>query len=239
MKKINTLGKTRRLKNEKARENIKTIKAKFNEINSSLKNLDDEQFKELIATGIFTNFLTSILNPKISSKYENLQEFFFKNKNKLSFMAGLRYVITENYSFKGNVNNSPVFVSPFHSQWIEGGVIFLQGENKFTGLIGLYDSNKDLYFARSKKDFSSGESIDLRKDLFFDFIYQKINKDKELDDEQKKQVIDKLEDIKNEKDPKKRKSKFEGIKDIIGKAWYLSNKAFWDSVWENLNNLFK
>ena len=50
-----------------------------------------------------------------------------------------------------------------------------------------------------------------------------------MNDEQKKEVIDKLENIEEEKDPIKRRTMFESIEKIVGKAWYLANKAFWDS----------
>ena len=159
---------------KKEENSVKKIQIKFNEINSSLKKLDDKQFKELMGTKFFDDFLLSILNPKISSKYDNLQEFFLENKNKLSLMARLRHVITENYSFRGKVNDLPVFVSPFHSQWMDSGVIFLQGKEKFSGLIGFYDSNKDLYFAKSKRNFNAGDNVDLKKDLFFDFFIRKL-----------------------------------------------------------------
>lgn len=217
------------------RDKITRITKKFKEINLAIEGLNDEQFKELINTKIFNDLLLSILDPKSSKRHENLQDFFLKNKNRLSFLALLKHAINENYSFSGKVNDKSVFISPYPYQWLDGGVIFLQGPEKFAGLIGFYDSNKELSYAKSKRDFKPGEKIDPSKDLFFDKIYQKISEDNSLSSEQKGKIIDKLEEAKAEKDPIKKKSIFDSISKIVDRAWYQMNRAFWDSVLEWIN----
>ena len=153
-------------------EDIKQIEKKIKEACSKIKKLSDVEFGELVNTKVFDKLLLSISNPKDSKKYKNLQEHLLKNKNRLYLLARLRYVICENYSFKGKVGETSAYVSPFHYQWLDNGIIFTQGKNKWQGIIGFYDNEGDLYFAKSKRNFEGGDTIDLQKDLFFDFFYQ-------------------------------------------------------------------
>jgi len=154
-------------------KNIKQVEKKIRESCSGIKDLSDLEFKELVNTGVFDKLLLSISNPKDSKKYKNLQERLLKNKNRLSFLALLRHAIGENYSFRGNVDGNPVYVSPFHYQWLDNGVIFTQGKDKWKGQISFYDNEGDLYLTKSKRNFNDGDAIDLRKDLYFDFFIKR------------------------------------------------------------------
>ena len=215
-------------------EKISKIKKEIKEISQEIKNLTDSEFKSLVNTGAFNELLLSISNPNDSKKYENLQERLLKNKNRLSFLALLRFAIGENYSFKGNVEGKSVYLSPFHYQWLDNGVIFTQGKDKWAGMIGFYDNDGDLYYAKSKRGFEGGDKIDLRRDLFFDFFYQKIENMKEIDSKQKKEIIKKVKEIESEEKPEKRIAKF--LKWLDGKSdriWYHAVKAFFDSLFSS------
>lgn len=212
---------------------VNQVEKKIKESCLGIKSLSDLEFKKLIDTKVFDELLQSILNPKDSKKYENLQEYFLKNKNKISFLASLRQVISENYAFRGKVGENSVYVSPFPYQWLNNGVIFTQGKNKWNGLIGFYDNEKDIYFAKSKRDFKGGDKIDLKKDLFFDFFYQKIKDMGQINSIDKKEILEKVEKIRNEDKPSK-------IKNLIKKLglwldgksdriWYQTVKAYFDS----------
>jgi len=70
----------------------------------------------------------------------------------------LRHAITHNYSIKGTVEGNPVFVSPDFHQWFPGGVMFLQGKNRFEGLIGHYQ-NGEVKFAIAARDVRGREQL--------------------------------------------------------------------------------
>lgn len=215
-------------------KNIKQIEKKIKEACSEIKKLSDADFKELIDMKVFDVLLLSISNPKDSKKYKNLQEGLLKNKSRLSLLARLRYVIGENYSFKGKVGKTSVYVSPFHYQWLDNGVIFIQGKNKWRGAICFYDNDGDLYLARSKRNFNGGDTINLKKDLFFDFFYQKIQNMEQIDSADKEEILEKAEEIEKEGEPKKKRSlisKFgKWLNDKTDRIWYQTVKAFCDSL---------
>jgi len=210
------------------------IEKKITEICKEIKSLSDLEFGKLVATGVFDKLLKSISNPKDSKKYKNLQERLLKNKNRLSFLALLRYAIGENYTFKGKVGKKSCYISPFHYQWSDNGVIFTQGKDKWQGLIGFYDNDGDLYYARSKRNFKPGETINLEKDLFFDFFYQKIQNMNQINPADKKEILEKVEEIEKENRPTKKKILIlRVLKWLDGKSdriWYQTMKACFDSL---------
>lgn len=215
-------------------KNIKQIEKRIRDSCLGIKRLSDLEFKELVNTKVFDKLLLSILNPRYSKRSKNLQEYFLRNKNRLSFLALLRYVIGENYVFSGKVGKNSAYVSPFHYQWLDNGVIFTQGKDKWKGLIGFYDNEKNLYFARSKKNFKGGDKIDLKKDLFFDFFYQKIRGMDQINPVDKKEILDKVEKIRNENKPSKVKTlilKFgKWLDGKTERIWYQTVRAYFDSL---------
>lgn len=218
------------MKNKK----IEEIRKEISENCKKIKRLTDLEFKKLVETGIFNEILFSISDPNDSEHYENLQERLLKNKNRLSFLARLRLFIENNYSFKGNVDGKSCYISPFPYQWLNHGVIFTQGVNKWIGLIGFYDNMGDLYYAKSKKNFKEGDKIDLQKDLFFDFFYQKIENMNEIDSKEKKEIIERVKKIETEKEPKKRTSNISKflrwLDEKSDRIWYQTVKALFDSL---------
>lgn len=82
-----------------------------------------------------------------------------KNKQGLRFLTLIRLAIQMNYSIKGIVNGKvDVFVSPFHNQWFENGVMFTQGEKRFEGIIGLYE-NGIVKFGVASRDVKEGDNM--------------------------------------------------------------------------------
>lgn len=213
---------------------IERIEKKIKEACSEIKKLSDVEFGRLVDTGAFDTLLRSISNPKDSKKSKSLQEHLLKNKNRLYLLARLRYAIGENYSFKGEVGETSVYVSPFHYQWLNDGVIFTQGKDKWLGTICYYDKDGDLYLARSKRNFNEGDTIDLRKDLFFDFFYQKIQNMEQIDSGDKKKILNKIEEIEKEGETEKKRNlilKFgKWLDDKTDRIWYQTVKAFFDSL---------
>lgn len=124
------------------------------------KEFDDEVFERV------DSLLLSILNPNNVHKHSNIQDFLLTNKNRSQLLAYIRYAITHNYSFIGcDKNGKKVFVSPNYTQWYDDGVMFLEGNELFTGYIGLY-INSEVRYALSNRDARDGE-IFTRDDLKF------------------------------------------------------------------------
>jgi hypothetical protein len=222
------------MSNKEKKDPLPRIKNNLKIICEEIKNLTDLEFKSLVETGIFNELLLSIHNPSNSKQYKNLQERLLKNKNRLSFLAFLRFAIGENYSFKGNVEGKSVYLSPFHYQWLDNGVIFTQGTDKWKGLIGFYDKEGDLYYAKSKRNLEQGEKIDLRKDLFFDFFYQKIENIKEMDSKYKEKIIKDVKEIEADKTPQKKIARFlKWLDEKSDRVWYQTVKAFFDSIFSS------
>jgi len=73
-------------------------------------------------------------------------------------VALLRYAIQQNYSMSGTVNGRPCFASPDFRQWFDDGVMFLQGKERFAGLLGLYQ-NGQVKFPVVRQDIRGGEDV--------------------------------------------------------------------------------
>lgn len=140
-------------------------------INQALKNLEnatDEEIRELLEAGIFDQLLRAIALPKVDTN-KTIYEHLLDQKWRLTTLAFLRHAIQNNYAIKGKVNKQDVRVSPHYIQWFDDGVMFLQGENPFEGLIGLYQDG-DVKFAISARDAAKGEKLGPN-----DFIFISVN----------------------------------------------------------------
>ena len=140
------------------------------ELSIILRQLSDSEVVELLGTGAFNELLNAIFDPSDKSKYPDLQEFLLANKGRALLVALLRHAITHNYSFKGvSQDGESGFLSPSHVQWFPDGVMFLQGKERFAGLIGLYREDKTLLYAIAARDFEKGEELGPEH---FEFISQ-------------------------------------------------------------------
>ena len=94
-------------------------------------------------------------------------EYLLAHKFGLCLIAQLRLDITTGYSVRGKVNDQDVYVSPNVHQWFDDGVMFLQGRERFAGLIGLYQGGR-LKFALAARDAQKGESLGKDDFIFVD-----------------------------------------------------------------------
>jgi hypothetical protein len=128
------------------------------EVAAIVRQLSDQEVGELLGTGVMDDLLKAILDPKRVKNYPNIAEFLLANKARASLLALVRHAITQNYSFKGGEKGKEGFVSPSHVQWFDDGVMFTEGQEPFTGLIGLY-RNKELRYAVAARDARGGEEL--------------------------------------------------------------------------------
>jgi hypothetical protein len=128
------------------------------ELAEILRQISDDEVGELLGTGAMDSLLKAILNASEVGKYPNIAEFLLANKTRSSLLAMIRYAITRNYAFKAGQPGKQGFVSPHFAQWYEDGVIFLEGQEPFVGLIGLY-RNGELSYAVAARDAREGEEM--------------------------------------------------------------------------------
>jgi len=134
---------------------------------AALRELGDESLRQVFDDNILDQFLASFAPPAATvpdSPYEYLRQ----HKTGLTLLALLRHAITQNYSKAGVLENeSHVFVSPNFHQWFADGVMFLQGQERFGGAIGLYENGK-VKFAIAARDTLKGVNLDPNDFLFVD-----------------------------------------------------------------------
>lgn len=163
---------------------------------NSISKLTDEQILELFDEKLYLHLFKSILDREKIYEYTSFAEFFLSNKNRSHLLANMRLFITLNYSFDKEMNGVKGYVSPFHTQFYENGILLLEGLQPFGGSLVLYDDKKELKYAIAARDipahtnFTKDDfnfiSIDEVKKLFQNNIY------KNLTDEQLNQPIDEL-----------------------------------------------
>jgi len=129
------------------------------ELVSILKQSTDNHVLEMLGHGLLDQLLRAILDPD-ANKQPNLQEFLLVNKGRATLIALLHHLITQNYSFKGILKNGrSSFISPSCIQWFDEGVMFLQSNERFKGLLGLYRKDKTLSYAIAARDVQVGEQL--------------------------------------------------------------------------------
>ena len=139
-------------------EKIERGKQITKELVDILQELSDSEVGKLLGTGAMDDLLRAILDPSKVKRYPSIAEFLLANKTRASLLALMRYTITQNYSFKSiNMAGQEVFFSPEHNQWVEDGVIFLLGEERFAGGFVLYRNKEELRFAKSTREIRVGE----------------------------------------------------------------------------------
>lgn len=136
-------------------DQVNKAKKLLAETSKIISDASDSEVAEILGNGGLNDFLNSILDPNHKG---NIYDYLLENKNRATLIALLRSAINKNYSFKGNVDETPVFVSPLYSQWYENGVMFLQGTKPFDGLFGLYIDG-EVKFGVSAKDARKGDKF--------------------------------------------------------------------------------
>src|SRR5712692_1609217 len=133
---------------------------------SLLRGANDDEIPALLGDGILDDFLQAIAKPKIPGQ-GTPYEYLLANKHRLQLLALLRIAITRNYSIAAKANDLDVFVSPTELQWFPEGVMFVQGKERFAGLLGYYEAGR-VMFAIAARDARPGESLGKDHFLFVD-----------------------------------------------------------------------
>ncbi len=145
----------------------KRMDSLLTEVSKIISDASDADIPMLLGDGIIDQLLKAIAKPKTDNQ-QNIYDYLLSNKNRLQLLALIRLAIHNNFSIKGKIQdmNEDIYVSPYHIQWFDDGIMFLQGKKQFEGLIGLYQ-NGQVKFAIAKRDMRPGEKL---TEEAFDFI---------------------------------------------------------------------
>ncbi|KAM3092723.1 Shedu anti-phage system protein SduA domain-containing protein [Phormidesmis sp. 146-12] len=134
---------------------------------SQLSKIADQDIPKVFREGLLDRFLTGIAPIFKAEECSSIYEYLLAHKQGVSILASVRSFITRNYGIEGSINGYPIYVSPLDIQWYEDGVMFVQGEEKFTGLFGLYQDSR-VKFAVCTRDAKKGENLRSSDFLFID-----------------------------------------------------------------------
>lgn len=140
-------------------EKINQGKKIIHELSNLLEELEDAQAAEILFD-TFNELLPSILNPTNVTHFPSIAEYLLANKNRWKFISQLIFYLKQNYSFRGSSDEGKAgFVSPTELQWFEDGVMFLDGEKRGAGTLGLYKGGGKIYYAIYGRDAQGGEIL--------------------------------------------------------------------------------
>lgn len=137
----------------------------FSELTGQISSLSDEQVAHVLGRGNIDALLKAILDPSKLKEKRKIGEIFLENKRRLELLALMRHAITHNYVTTSD-KNPDVFASPFHLQWIDDGVVYVEGKERFAGHFGLY-RNGEVFVAVAARDAEEGSQLDLKRDITF------------------------------------------------------------------------
>ncbi len=166
------------------KERITEAKNLLQKASEIIQEVSDVEATEILGDGVLDLFLRSILKPRKDFPELSIYDYLLQNKHRATLVALLRHAITHNYSIKGVVEGHPTFVSPDFHQWFQDGVMFMQGGEKFEGLMGLYQDG-EVKFAIAARVIRGGEQCGPD-----DFIFISIEEAKERSKRIKPQSLD-------------------------------------------------
>jgi hypothetical protein len=147
-------------------QNKRTVDRLLTQAAYDITQTPDPEIPALLGDGILDRFLRAI-GPVKEDKNQSIYDYLLHNKNRLALLASLRDAITNNYSIEGTVRDMRCYVSPTVQQWFDNGVMFVQGGERFGGLIGLYQDGA-VKFAITQRYIAGGENIGPDDLLFID-----------------------------------------------------------------------
>lgn len=147
-------------------EQDETIAQKANEVADAIRALSDADLPTVLQDETVNALLTALLPPPYE-KRSTIYEYLLANKNRMALAAGIRHAITMNCSVKGQVEGVECYLSPSHIQWFADGIMFLQGKDRFAGLIERYLAGK-IEVAVAARTVRGGESMGVNDLMFID-----------------------------------------------------------------------
>src|SRR5262245_44081860 len=128
------------------REQIKQL---INELSEILKKIPDSEINDALEGGLILKpVFQSLFDP--TSTNRRYIDILLENRSRSAIIAVLYHSIIFNYAVRVEVDNFIRYISPSHIQWFNDGVMFLEGEKPFDGLIGLFQNGKVGYMVAAR-----------------------------------------------------------------------------------------
>lgn len=142
----------------------------MNELLEVLPQLTDEEVGNLLGAKELWDFIASIVDiPTLRSEAKpgtHFAQLFLTNRNRAQTAALIHYFAVRLGTAQVKMQDgSTAYVSPHFSQWFDEGIMLLEGDQPFAGLISHYQDGRATY-AVAKRDFAKGEEMG-RDDFIF------------------------------------------------------------------------
>ncbi|MEN6576978.1 MAG: Shedu anti-phage system protein SduA domain-containing protein [Phycisphaerales bacterium] len=142
------------------------IRQKVKELAEAIATLSDGDLARVFRDAEIDELFGALL-PKPYDKSMSIYDYLLANKTRMTLAAGIRHAITMNCSVKGRVEGAECYLSPSHFQWFPEGIVFLQGKERFAGLIERYLAGK-IEVAVAARTVRGGESMGVNDFMFID-----------------------------------------------------------------------
>jgi hypothetical protein len=143
-----------------------TIRQKVKELAEAIGVLSDGDLAKVFQDDGINEFFRALL-PKPYDKSVSIYDYLLTNKTRMTVAAGIRHAITMNCSVKGRVEGTECYLSPSHLQWFPDGIMFLQGKERFAGLIERYLAGK-IEVAVAARTVRGGDVMGVNDVMFID-----------------------------------------------------------------------
>ncbi|MDA2927112.1 DUF4263 domain-containing protein, partial [Acidobacteria bacterium AH-259-G07] len=100
-----------------------------------------------------------ILDPTSKQNYKSVAEFFLSNKRRAEILSLVRYAIHLNFGIPVSIQGIRKYVSPYHRQWLANGVILMEDDERFEGLMLGYYQDSSIGVLTAKRDKREGEGL--------------------------------------------------------------------------------
>ncbi|MFA6291791.1 MAG: Shedu anti-phage system protein SduA domain-containing protein [Victivallales bacterium] len=132
----------------------------------AISNLSDSEIPTALPPAVVNALLKAIL-PPLYTREQSVYEYLLMNRKRMWLAAVIRHLITLNCSVKCKIEGGECFLSPSHVQWFQDGIVFLQGKERFTGLIERYLDGK-IEVAAAARTMRGRESMGVDDFMFID-----------------------------------------------------------------------
>jgi hypothetical protein len=124
---------------------------------SFLSSLSDEQVGALFDAEVAQQLVRAIFDPTNIQRSQKVGDFLLANKNKATGLATLGSMAARAFWYRDEETGTSAYLSPHVSQWVEDGMLLLEGPYPFEGQLELW-RNGELSFGVAAHDIAMGEA---------------------------------------------------------------------------------
>jgi hypothetical protein len=114
-------------------DDVTRAKKALREVREIVERVNDADAEQILGDGNLEKLLTSVV-PAPTRNTKSTHEHLAKHKRRASLLARLRHDINDRSAFAVDGH----YVSPTRVQWFYDGLTFLEGQEPYRGVVGLY-----------------------------------------------------------------------------------------------------